>query len=83
MPGRNIINKTSMMKQILFCLIIYFATHNSYGQVSVLKNYDLEPVEKDSLKSSIIEKSLNGIFGLNLLENRLRKKENNTELKLK
>ena len=49
----------NVIKIIILSILI---SNVSYGQISIHRNFDLELVEKDSIKSSIIEKSLNGFL---------------------
>ncbi|MEP2057974.1 MAG: hypothetical protein ABJJ05_09220 [Maribacter litoralis] len=50
------------MKKYVLLIKLLFSFLSISGQVSVIRNFNLEFVEKDSLKSTIIEKSLNGFL---------------------
>ncbi|WP_452222078.1 hypothetical protein [Lacinutrix salivirga] len=50
------------MKTIRLIAICTFMLNLSYGQVKVQRNFNLELAEKDSIKSSVLEKSLNGFL---------------------
>lgn len=50
------------MNNLKFLIWSIFICNISYGQVAVNKNFNLELVEKDTIKSSVIEKSLNGFL---------------------
>lgn len=58
---QNLIN-TKIMNIKTFLLWCILICNISYAQINVNKNFNLELVEKDSLKSLVIEKSLNGFL---------------------
>lgn len=63
---KKITSSDNICKYVFFTLLLSFITVNS--QEAVIRNFNLELAEKDSLKSSIIESSLNGF--LNQAKNR-------------